>query len=90
MVPVSIFPASSRCARSAFITSVDSNQCGKHTRVFSAEEPLGNFIISGSPDHSRTISVMSHDSWIRLTFPASKVSGTEMDTPIDNGWYKNS
>jgi len=41
--------------------SVDCQKCGKRTHVF-WQDPLGKFIISGCPDNSWIIFVISHNS----------------------------
>ena len=48
-------------------------------------------IISGNLDHSRIRLMTFHKlSCIRRIVSTAKFSGTEMDTPIDNGLYQNS
>jgi len=60
MVPFNIFRTScsrEMCSKCEEVDdlNVDSKQCGKRTRVFWVEDPVGKFIISGSLNHSRTI-----------------------------------
>jgi len=67
--------------------NVDCKQCGKRTHMFWAEDSVGKFIdyLRQSRPFADKIYVISQLSWIRRTVSTAQVSGTKMDTPVDNG-----
>jgi len=62
------------------------------THVFWAEDPGGKFIdyLMQSRQFADKIYTISHNCRGYDAVSVAKVSGTEMDTPIDNGRYLNS
>ena len=51
------------------------------------QDPVGEFIISGCPDHLHIRFVISHNSRGYDTVFIAQVFGTVMNTSIDNGRY---
>ena len=66
--------------------SVNFEQCGKRINIF-LQDPVGKLIEYLRPSRSFAdkVYIISQNSQGYDTYPAAKVSGTEMGAAIDNG-----
>ena len=70
--------------------SVDYEQCGKRVHMFWQDHVGELLIVSGSPDHSRTRSMLFHTILEDTMHSPYQAFGTEMGPEIDNGRKQNS